>query len=168
MPRVRSAEEPRGSPAPPNEERAYASLPIGDAPHAHYRATQLAMCHRRLAVRDVNLQVYLNPDGSLYVCIGVLIPELPSVRSHLHHVSIGEVRPTARLDLIPLLAYLQNTVDYRRGFIPSVLLRPLGRSLHYEIPPGEPLAQLAFRLRANLLGQGFSFGWQPEPHISWL
>ena len=148
------------------EERA--TLPTGDAPQCHFAATHRAVCRRRQPISAIELRVLANPDGTLFVYLEISVRGIPSVRSDLHHVSVGEVRATQRVELTHLIPWLQETVEYRRAQLAGVTLEPFGKGLHFAIPWEDPVAQLVLRLRANLARNGFVFSYEPHPHITWL
>ena len=168
MPRVRTDPVPSCSGCDPAEERGHITLPTEDAPIAHYRATQCAVCRMVVSLRNLTFHALLQPDGDLYLYLGVLIPAIPSLRHHLHHVSIGVVKPRVRVDLMPTLHHLEQLVAAHRQHITHVRFVPHGRGLHFEIPPAEPLAQLVQVLRAHLCVNGFLFSYKPVPHVTWL
>ena len=140
-----------------------ATLPLGEAPMSHYVATHRVVCSRRQAISTINLRVLTNPSGSFFIYLEISVPGIPSVRSDLHHVSVGEVRATQRVELTLLISWLQ--VEYRRAQLTGVTLEQFGRGLHFAIPWGDPVAQLVLRLRANLARHGFVFSYEPDPHI---
>ena len=168
MPRVRTDPVPSCSGCDPAVERGHTTLPTEDAPIAHYRATQCAVCRMVVSLRSLTFHALLQPDGDLYLYLGVHIPAIPSLRHHLHHVSIGVVKPRVRVDLMPTLHNLEQLVAAHRQHITHVRFVPHGRGLHFEIPPTEPLAQLVQVLRAHLCVNGFLFSYQPVPHVTWL
>ena len=127
-----------------------------------------ALCRRRQPISAIELRVLANPDGTLFVYLEISVPGIPSVRSDLHHVSVGEVRATQRVELTQLIPWLQETVEYRRAQLAGVTLEPFGKGLHFAIPWEDPVAQLVLRLRANLARNGFVFSYEPHPHITWL
>ena len=168
MPRVRTDPVPSCSGCDPAVERGHTTLPTEDAPIAHYRATQCAVCRMVVSLQNLTFHALLQPDGDLYLYLGVLIPAIPSLRHHLHHVSIGVVKPRVRVDLMPTLHHLEQLVAAHRQHITHVQFVPHGRGLHFEIPPAEPLAQLVQVLRAHLCANGFLFSYKPVPHVTWL
>ena len=168
MPRVRTDPVPSCSGCDPAVERGHTTLPTEDAPIAHYRATQCAVCRMVVSLRSLTFHALLQPDGDLYLYLGVHIPAIPSLRHHLHHVSIGVVKPRVRVDLMPTLHHLEQLVAAHRQHITHVRFVPHGRGLHFEIPPAEPLAQLVQVLRAHLCVNGFLFSYKPVPHVTWL
>ena len=168
MPRVRSDPVPSSPGCDPAIERGHTTLPTEDAPVAHYRATQHAVCRMVVSVQSLTFHALLQPDGGLYLYLGVHIPAIPSLLHHLHHVSIGVVKPGMRVDLIPILHHMEQLVAAHRQHITHVQFVPHGRGLHFEIPPTEPLARLVHVLRVDLQVHGFLFSYKPVPHVTWL
>ena len=120
MPRVRTDPVPSCSGCDPAVERGHTTLPTEDAPVAHYRATQCAVCRMVVSLRSLTFHALLQPDGDLYLYLGVHIPAIPSLRHHLHHVSIGVVKPHVRVDLLPILHHMEQLVAAHRQHITHV------------------------------------------------
>ena len=82
-----------------------ATLSIEDAPQSDFAASQRAVCRRR-SISAIELRVLTNTDGTFFIYLKISVPRISSVRSDLHHVSIGEVRATQRVELTQLIPWL--------------------------------------------------------------
>ena len=60
---------------------------------------------------------------------------IPSVQPHLHHITVGIVIPPRRLDMANMIRILNAAMELFRPWLDHVILVPMARSLHFEIPP---------------------------------